>query len=285
MPSLAYAGIPYQVFGASSGALAVMIAWSRSAIARSGPLISATFASSVLSPSALRASAFSSWARSFIAARSSALNPADLLFVAGFFSAIATYLRGESATLNLRVLVSQLVATGVKGRPSDGGGAGQARTRLARRAVVDAARSLFLDRGYQATTIDAISERSDVPPATVYRLFSSKLGILKALLDVSIAGDDRARSVPERPEVARAPRREGPRRLLAGFAAVTVAINVRSSDIYRILSSASGSDPAAAVLLAEYQRERGTTARGGSPARSPAPAPCGPGCASATPPT
>ncbi len=48
---------------------------------------------------------------------------------------------------------------------------GQARTRLARRAVVDAARTLFLERGYAATTVEAISERSDVPAATVYRLF------------------------------------------------------------------------------------------------------------------
>ncbi len=154
------------------------------------------------------------------------------------------------------MLVSQLVATGVKGRAFDGGGAGQARTRLARRAVVDAARSLFLDRGYHATTIDAISERSDVPPATVYRLFSSKLGILKALLDVSIAGDDRARPVPDRPEVTALLVDKDPQRLLAGFAAVTVAINVRSSDVYRILSSASASDPAAAGLLVEYQRAR-----------------------------
>ena len=81
-------------------------------------------------------------------------------------------------------------------------GRGQARTRLARRAVVDAARTLFLERGYAATTIEAISEHSDVPPATVYRLFSSKLGILKALLDTSIAGDDQPLAVQERPDVA-----------------------------------------------------------------------------------
>ena len=70
--------------------------------------------------------------------------------------------------------------------PNKSGG-GQARTRLARRAVVGAARALFLERGYPATTIEAISDRSDVPSATVYRLFSSKLGILKAMLDTSIA--------------------------------------------------------------------------------------------------
>jgi AcrR family transcriptional regulator len=148
------------------------------------------------------------------------------------------------------------VATGVKGDPSRGDRGGQARTRLARRAVVDAARTLFVDRGYQATTIDAISSRSDVPAPTVYRLFSSKLGILKAVLDSSIAGDDQALSLPERPELTALFAEVEPLKLLAGFAAITVAINARSGDVYCILSSAAGSDPAAAELLAEYQQQR-----------------------------
>ena len=162
----------------------------------------------------------------------------------------------ESTTLNLRVLVSQLVATRVKGGPPHRGGGSQARTRLARRAVVDAARALFLERGYQATTIDAISDHSDVPAATVYRLFSSKLGILEAVLDVSIAGDDQALSLQERPQVAALFAEPDPEKLLGGFASITVAINARSNDVYRILSSASGSDPAAAVLFADYQQKR-----------------------------
>ena len=148
------------------------------------------------------------------------------------------------------------MATAVKGNPPERSGGSQARTRLARRAVVDAVRALFLDRGYQATTIDAISERSDVPAATVYRLFSTKLGILKTLLDVSIAGDDRALSLQERPPVTALFAEPDPVKLLAGFAAITVAIDPRSNDVYRILSSASGSDPEAAAMLADYQRMR-----------------------------
>ena len=148
------------------------------------------------------------------------------------------------------------MAAEVKGEPAVRSGGSQARTRLARRAVVDAARSLFLERGYQATTIDAISERSDVPAATVYRLFSSKLGILKALLDVAIAGDDRALSVQERPQIAALFAETDPEKLLAGFASFSVAINTRSSEVYRILSSASGSDPAAAALFADYLHTR-----------------------------
>ena len=138
-------------------------------------------------------------------------------------------------------------------------GRGQARTRLARRAVVNAARTLFLERGYAATTIEAISEHSDVPSATVYRLFSSKLGILKALLDTSIAGDDQPAAVQERPNVASLSTEPDPHKLLAGFAGITTAINQRTKDIYSVLVSAAGSDPAAAELLSmlRQQRDRG----------------------------
>src|SRR6266516_4620538 len=60
LPSFAYAGIPYHSFGERAGALALMIAWNRSAMARSGSGISAILASTALSASAPAASAFSS---------------------------------------------------------------------------------------------------------------------------------------------------------------------------------------------------------------------------------
>ncbi|MGH8979147.1 MAG: TetR/AcrR family transcriptional regulator, partial [Acidimicrobiia bacterium] len=142
-----------------------------------------------------------------------------------------------------------------RGSPSKSG-RGQARTRFARRAVIDAARTLFLERGYVATTIEAISEHSDVPSATVYRLFASKLGILRALLDISIAGDDEPLAVQDRPDVASLLTEPDPHALLAGFAGVTTAINQRTSDVYCALASAAGSDPAAAELLREIRQQR-----------------------------
>jgi AcrR family transcriptional regulator len=132
----------------------------------------------------------------------------------------------------------------------------QARTRLARAAVVDAARTLFLERGYGATTIDAISALSDVPPATVYRLFSSKRGILKALLDVSIAGNDEAISMADRPPVRSLLADPDPRNMVAGFVGVAAQVNVRTAAIYRILVSAAASDPDTATLLDELTRQR-----------------------------
>ena len=145
---------------------------------------------------------------------------------------------------------------GAGGGESHEGQGGQARTRLARRAVVRAARALFLERGYAATTVEAISSTADVPSATVYRLFSSKLGILKALLDVSIAGDDDAVPVQERPRARALLADPDPGSLLSGFAGVTAGIMSRAEPVYRILASAAGSDPGAAALLAEQARQR-----------------------------
>jgi AcrR family transcriptional regulator len=148
------------------------------------------------------------------------------------------------------------VATEVKGQKSVDGKRGQARTRLARAAVVDAARSLFLERGYGATTIEAMSALSDVPPATVYRLFSSKRGILKALLDVSIVGDDEAVPLADRPHVRSLLGDPDPKNQLVGFVGITAQVNSRTAPIYRILVSAAASDPDAAALLDELTQER-----------------------------
>jgi len=138
----------------------------------------------------------------------------------------------------------------------------QARTRLARRAVVDAARELFDTQGYAATTVEAVSTRADVPPATVYRLFSSKLGILKALLETSIAGDDEPVAVSDRPDVAALFAEPDPHRLLAGFAGVTTAINARTNAVYRVLVGAATSDPGAAQLLGAIGQQRDEGQRG-----------------------
>ena len=132
----------------------------------------------------------------------------------------------------------------------------QARTRLARAAVIDAARRLFLERGYGATTIEAISEHADVPLATVYRLFSSKHGILKALLDVSIVGDHDDVPMAERPQVRSLAEHPDPREQLLGFVNITTRVNDRIAPLYRILVSAAGIDPDAATILDELTRQR-----------------------------
>src|SRR5215471_730306 len=132
----------------------------------------------------------------------------------------------------------------------------QARTRRTRAAVVEAARTLFVERGYAATTIEAISDRSDTPQATVYRLFSSKLGILQAVLDVSVGGDDQAVAMADRPRVRALISDEDAKDQLAGFAALLREIMGRVGPVHRILADAARSDQDAASLLTEIARQR-----------------------------
>jgi AcrR family transcriptional regulator len=141
-------------------------------------------------------------------------------------------------------------------------GAGQARTRRTRAAVIDAARALFLERGYAATTIEAISDHSDTPQATVYRLFSSKLGILKAVLDVSIVGDDASVAMADRTEVRALLADSDPMSKLAGFTALLRDLMARTAPVHRILADAARSDGDAASLLAEIARQRQDGQRG-----------------------
>ena len=61
------------------------------------------------------------------------------------------------------------------------------RTRL---QITEAARQLFLERGYSGATIEAIAEKAGVAKETVYAIFGSKRSILVFLLDISVGGDD-----------------------------------------------------------------------------------------------
>ncbi|MCV7229821.1 TetR/AcrR family transcriptional regulator [Mycolicibacterium komossense] len=55
---------------------------------------------------------------------------------------------------------------------------------LTRTAVVDAARTLFAERGYFATTINEIADRGRVSSGTVYQQCGGKQGLLRTLMDM-----------------------------------------------------------------------------------------------------
>jgi AcrR family transcriptional regulator len=55
--------------------------------------------------------------------------------------------------------------------------------RLSRAKILESARLLFADKGYENTTIDQIAINSEVSTPTIYALFKSKLGVLRAIMD------------------------------------------------------------------------------------------------------
>jgi AcrR family transcriptional regulator len=130
------------------------------------------------------------------------------------------------------------------------------RTRLVRAAITDAARELFLERGFAATTMLAISEASGIPPATVYRLMSSKLGILKALLDIAPGGDDEPIAFADRANVRAIADLPDAYEQVHKFAGLVADVMSRVAPIHAILIGAAGADPDAATLLNESTRQR-----------------------------
>lgn len=133
-----------------------------------------------------------------------------------------------------------------------------AQSRATKAQVVDAARALFVERGYPATTIESIGDRSGVPLATIYRLFGSKVGILKSVMDVAFGGDDEAVAFGDRPEVRAAREEPDPERLLDAFAHIGRTLMERSAPMLRVLASAATVDPEAARLLEDVRRQRMT---------------------------
>jgi len=134
----------------------------------------------------------------------------------------------------------------------------QAATRLTRREVVSAARSLFIQQGYPATTMAEIAEASGTPPATVYRLFGSKRGILKDALDVTLGGDDEPLEFQHRPEVQAAFSAEDPGAMLDAFAHLLREVMNRSGALQHVLATSALVDADAADMLAVTHRQRHT---------------------------
>lgn len=122
--------------------------------------------------------------------------------------------------------------------------------------VLAAARELFVDPGYGATRLVDVAARAGVSVQTVYGVFGSKRGLLSALVDVAIAGDDRPVALPDRPFVAEVRALTGLRAKLERFAVHLVATHRSQADVVLALAAAATADPDAAAVHAEQGRAR-----------------------------
>ena len=131
-----------------------------------------------------------------------------------------------------------------------------AQSRATRRAIVDAAAGLFAERGYVATSFDAIAEAAGVGRATVFAHFATKAGLLKTAYDVTLVGDDEPIPLPMRPESVAVRAERDQRRFLAGYAAIVTGVARRVSPIYEAIRGAAHADPEAAAVWAKIGAER-----------------------------
>jgi AcrR family transcriptional regulator len=132
----------------------------------------------------------------------------------------------------------------------------EAHSRLTRREIIDAAKALFIEIGYPATTVDAIARAARTPSTTVYRLFGSKRGLLAAVMDTALGGDDEPIAFVDRPTVRAALSEPDPRLFLNCFARVARELLERSAAVQYTLMTAASVDREAAEMLTEIQRQR-----------------------------
>jgi TetR/AcrR family transcriptional regulator, regulator of autoinduction and epiphytic fitness len=130
-----------------------------------------------------------------------------------------------------------------------------------RRRIVEAAAALFVRDGYSATSISAIADGAGVAVPTVYASLRSKANILRAVVELTVRGDDETAPLASRRRWQEMERQQDPREQLALFAHLHRQICDREAAVFAQLEAAAGADPEARQLLAEHDQRRYDTQR------------------------
>lgn len=131
-----------------------------------------------------------------------------------------------------------------------------------RRAVLGAARELFIAQGYGATTLDQIAARAGVSKPTVFSAVGNKQTVLSAVRDVAMAGDDRKLSMVERPLAEQIRQEPDPHRAVQLMANLFTGIGRRYARIDEVLRGAAQSgEPGLRELWQTSEEQRLTGAR------------------------
>lgn len=126
-------------------------------------------------------------------------------------------------------------------------------SRQTRRRILTAARRLFLERGYPATSVEAIATAASVSADTVYAVFGSKRNLLKQLMDTVVGGDDADVKVVDRPEPQSVRREHDQRAQLATFATGIARRIEATRPLDDILRSAAEVDVEVSALRDDIQ--------------------------------
>ncbi|HEV2778471.1 MAG TPA: helix-turn-helix domain-containing protein [Actinophytocola sp.] len=136
-------------------------------------------------------------------------------------------------------------------------------TAATRGRILDAARDLFTQRGYLRTTLTTVAEAAGVSVQTIYNLVGGKPVLLKTVYDVTLAGDDEAIPMAERP-IARAVLEAGDgRECLARYAVMGRVLGERVLPlITAMLAQAATGDHDLRTFADTIETERATATRG-----------------------
>jgi AcrR family transcriptional regulator len=118
----------------------------------------------------------------------------------------------------------------------------------------------FATDGYSATTIRSIAAAAGVSVPTIEAHFAGKARLLKAAIDVAIAGDDEPVAMLDRPFAERARAARSPHEVIRIVAEVVTPAQDRSAGLILAAFEAAPTDADLAALVTELVAQRRRTA-------------------------
>ncbi|HZQ86627.1 MAG TPA: TetR/AcrR family transcriptional regulator [Acidimicrobiales bacterium] len=127
------------------------------------------------------------------------------------------------------------------------------RAKRQREATLDTALALFLERGYAATTVEAIATVAGVSAATVYKTYGGKVGLIRSLCQRALEGGG---PVPAETRSNALRTSSDPHDVVAGWGKLTTEVAPRSAPLVLMLRAAGASNAEAAALADEIDDAR-----------------------------
>jgi AcrR family transcriptional regulator len=132
----------------------------------------------------------------------------------------------------------------------------QAAAAITRRDIISAAKHLFVERGYAATTMAAIAEAAGVSHETVYATFGPKPTLFRYLVETALSGTDEPVPALERDIVRQVRAEPDPGRILELFAHTVRLLHQRLAPLFEVLSDGARTDPDLKAFADELSSRR-----------------------------
>jgi AcrR family transcriptional regulator len=133
----------------------------------------------------------------------------------------------------------------------------QAQANETRRHILEAARKLFMERGYAGATAEAIAAEAGVSAQTIYAIFRNKKRILVSLMNVSPAtGVEDHTPLSERANVQAVSQEHDQRRQLQMFAQVVANNLDQVSAVFEIMTDAAKTEPDLDRIIQKLNKQR-----------------------------
>lgn len=130
-----------------------------------------------------------------------------------------------------------------------------------RRAILSAAHQLFVERGYDAMTMQAIADRAGVALDTVYEVVGRKPQLARLLVESAISNSDQPVPADARDYVRRIQGLSRARDKLTLYAAAVVDIHRRLAPLVRALHVAAPRHPELGAMWREISERRARNMR------------------------